>query len=182
MPNNFSQYTSLLESISNYKLTDYPSEPFGMKSPIYDNHQIGYIPVDKPKCKKITDFISDNQALPEDLTAAPDPWEPLMIFDILAIISGEFDLLVPFPNYRYNFLQIARSLMQCIEAYSDAGLFVENTGWPQDIKNYVPLVQWLRRNYIITSSMALPWENNEGIFHERSFLASMRDITRTVSI
>jgi hypothetical protein len=95
-------------------------------------------------------------------------WPIEVVLEYFVINDGEFDLLSPIKG-QLNSKQIALSIMELFEAYSESVLYIDTEAFPQTLEEFEELAIWLVKNDIIK-----PITNEEykdGIFNESAIKA-----------
>jgi hypothetical protein len=100
--------------------------------------------------------------LPEILKTLPKMWPIEVVLEYFAINDGEFDLLSPIQG-QLNSKQIALSIMELFEAYSDSDLYINAEEFPQTLEEFEELAVWLIKNDIIKP--VANEEYKDGIFN-----------------
>lgn len=94
----------------------------------------------------------------------PLPWNETYLLDIVEMISGEFDLLVPDASKQYNTKQLAQALKQIFETYSEASLY-KNIPLFTNLDYLEIIIKWLLEQQMITNRAYSISDNNyEGLF------------------
>ena len=168
---SFKQY--LLET-KDYRLTNRNS-PFGMRHPrTVSTIPMGMIPINAQLNTSLMEDLMEDK-FPKDL---PRPWTGESLLEVLSLLDGEFDIVMPAIGQFYNDRQIARGIMQLFEACGENKLYINKKDFPQRLSEYIPLVFWLKKYGIITSSTSFGNSSveNDGVFEVPSLLASLKDI------
>jgi hypothetical protein len=100
--------------------------------------------------------------LPEIIKTLPKSWPIEAALDYFAISDGEFDLLSPIQG-QLNSKQIALSIMELFESYSDSDLYIDTDAFPQKFEEFEELALWLIKNDIIKP--VANEEYKDGIFN-----------------
>lgn len=162
----------LIAGLPNHKLTSYPDEPFGMK-PWPKN--LYAMKTNDPKLERlIEENLEDSDAFVEKY-GLPEGWDEIQVLDILALL-GEFLPLTPLKtgNIARN---LARALMQIVEAYSDAELYIGDASFPQKLFQFERIANWLIKLHLVNPNATKLVKNtaHEGMFHETSVRSLMED-------
>jgi hypothetical protein len=129
---NFKQFLT-----EEYKLRSYPDSGFLASSPkVLGN--CGYLP------SNINEDLIEAYSGGDLGMFGETPVPADQLIEVMMLVDGEFEVLVPTPNVVYNDQQIGRALMQVVEASGDAEEFyIGNKEFPQQLKWFVLMAQWL---------------------------------------
>jgi hypothetical protein len=159
-------------SLPNHKLTKYPEEEFGMKPWPKGLYAM------KVNDAKIDRLIEENLEDPEAFVEKynlPENWDEVQILDILELLGGEF---APITVFKQNTSRnLARSLMQMIEAYSEPEVYIDTPDFPQKLFQFERMADWLIKLHLVNPNSTRPIKNvaREGMFHEGSVHSLLKD-------
>lgn len=138
------------------KLVDcWNDEEFGFK----DIPQKLYIINYKDKLEHLNNFLEecfDNFLDPTEIIdqkKLPLGWLFDNVYEYVSLNLNEFDLLSPKAG-KINEKELAISIMQLFEAFSDSDLYIDNKEFPQSLDDFIILAKWLIEEEIIVSEVS----------------------------
>jgi hypothetical protein len=160
-----------------HKLTLYPNESLGIKS--WPKSSLYSMKINDAKLDKMIEECLEDSDTFEERYGNPEGWDIYQVFDVLALL-GEFSPLTPLKigNTSKN---LARALMQMIEAYNDRELYIgRETGFPQRLNQFENVANWLLKHHLVNPNATRPIKKvaPEGMFHASSVQSLLKDYER----
>jgi hypothetical protein len=87
---------------------------FGIKEPV----EMAAIIADEDWIDRYMEDVLDDPSLIEEIIGVPEGWDEDQIFEMVALVGGEFSPVFPRPA-KYSDRWIGRALMQVVESFSD---------------------------------------------------------------